>query len=74
MTEPMLDYVVRRLNEHKGEWPRIEKDTGVDYDTIAKIAQGARTNPTIENLQPLYDWCVARDEMTARLSRKKVSA
>jgi hypothetical protein len=67
MNEPILDYVRRRLNEHKGEWPTIHKESGVEYDRIAKIAQGRATNPTMENIQPLIDWFSNRDEKIGRM-------
>lgn len=70
MDEPILNYVTRRLHEYKGNWPQISKDTGVGYDTITKIAQGVRDNPTIDSLQPLIDWFAARDEMLAKLDKK----
>lgn len=70
MEEPILDYVSRGLNEHKGQWPAIARDTGVDYSTICKIAQGVRANPTIANLQPLMDWLRARDAMLEQVRRK----
>ena len=73
MDEPILDYVVRRLQEHKGEWARISRDTKVEYSIVARIAQGINTNPTITNLQPLVDWFTENDAMLLRL-RAKASA
>ena len=67
MAESILDYLTRRLIEEKGNWPQISKDSGVEYNTIAKIAQGVRTNPTIANVQPLLNWFEARDEMLRKL-------
>lgn len=69
MAEPILDFLSRRLNEHKGMWPKIEAQTGVDYDAIARIAQ-KRTNPVLSNVQPLLDWFEAWDEMQAKLKHK----
>jgi hypothetical protein len=69
MTEPIIEFLSRRLNEHKGMWPKISEETGVEYDTIAKIAQKRRTNPVLSNVQPLVDWFEARDEMLAKLRK-----
>jgi hypothetical protein len=69
LNEPIIEFLRRRLNEHKGMWPMISKETGVEYDTLAKIAQGVRTNPGLSNIQPLLDWFEARDEMLAKLGK-----
>lgn len=74
MTESMIEYVQRRLQEHKGEWTRISKDTNVDYSVLARIGQGVNTNPMIENLQPLYDWLQAREKMMDAVRRKEAAA
>ena len=62
LNEPIIEYVRRRLNEHKGEWPVIHRESGVEYDRIAKIAQGRAKNPTLAKIQPLVDWFAAWDE------------
>ena len=67
MDEPILEYVRRRLQEHKGEWAMISRDTEVDYSIVARIAQGINQNPTIANLQPLVDWFAAKDAMLEQL-------
>lgn len=69
MPEPIIDFLVRRLNEHKGVWPKISEETGVEYDTIAKIAQRRRPNPRLSNVQPLLTWFQAKDEMMARIEK-----
>lgn len=75
--ESILDFLRRRLNACKGEWPKIHEVTSVPYDTIAKIAQGKRTNPTLDNVQPLLDYFAEFDAMVERLrgpgSEKAVS-
>lgn len=69
LDEPILEFLRRRLNEHKGMWPMIAAETGVNYDMVAKIAQGIRDNPVLSNVQPLLDWFEARDEMLAKLGK-----
>lgn len=74
LSEPILEFLVRRLNEHKGMWPKIEEETGVKHDRIAKLAQRRRTNPGLQTtVQPLLNWFEARDEMLAKL-RKTVAS
>jgi hypothetical protein len=67
--EPIIEHLVRVLNEHKGIWPKIAEETGVHYDKIAKIAQRRRVNPGLQDTQKLLNWCVAREEMVAKLQR-----
>jgi hypothetical protein len=73
LPEPILPYLQRRLNEHKGMWPKIAEETGLNYDMVAKIAQGLRPNPVLSNIQPLLDWFVARDEMLEKLKKSAAS-
>jgi hypothetical protein len=65
--EPILEYVRRRLNDCRGEWPRIAERTKLPYDTIAKIAQGKRPNPTLDSIQPIVDYFRELDAMVERL-------
>jgi hypothetical protein len=65
MQEPILDYVRRRLEEFRGQWPTISQESGVAYDTIAKLARGERPNPELKTLQPLIDWFNAQDAKAA---------
>lgn len=65
--EPILAYVRRRLNDARGEWPRIAERTKLPYDTIAKTAQGKRPNPTLDTVQPIIDYFRELDAMVERL-------
>lgn len=65
--EPVLDYVKRRLEEYRGDWPTIADESGVNYWTLLNIASGKSLNPEISNLQPLIDWFHAKDAMLAKL-------
>lgn len=67
MHEPILEYIKRRLNEVKGDWPKIATATKVQYDTIAKLAQGKRPNPTLDTIQPLVDYFAQADAQVAQL-------
>lgn len=55
-SENILDFVRRRLDECKGKWAYVSRDSGVPYFTIAKIAQGAVTNPRVNTVQALADY------------------
>lgn len=69
--ESILVYVKRRLDELKGQWPRIAKETSVPYFTIANISRGKSTNPGIDSLQPLIDWFVKYDEEREKAKRAR---
>ena len=71
MKEPIIVYLRRRLNEFKGMWPTIQRDIDGEYNTMAKIAQGVRTNPTLDTVQPLLDWFEARDKVPKPAKRGK---
>lgn len=64
--EPILEFVRRRLDEARGEWPLISRESGVPYFTIANIVQGKSADPRIGTLQPLVDWFRQRDVSEAR--------
>ncbi|WP_261323511.1 hypothetical protein [Burkholderia anthina] len=60
--EPMLGTVLRRLNQVKGDWPRIADESTVPYQTITKIACGFVRDPRISTVQALYDYFEDRSE------------
>lgn len=66
MDESILLYVKRRLEESRGEWPQISKDTGVPYFTVTNIAQGKVEDPRISTMQKLYNHLKASDPAEAR--------
>ena len=55
-TEPLLDYVLRKLAENKGLHVEISKATGIPYGTLAKIAQRTTANPGVNHVQALADY------------------
>ena len=63
--EPMLATVLRRLNQEKGEWPRVADESAVPYQTITKIAGGFVRNPRILTVQALFDYFEGRPEQAA---------
>lgn len=70
MDEPILEYVKRRLDEFRGEWPTIARESGVNYWTVLNIASGKSPNPEVQNLQPLIDWFAAKDAMLKQLHER----
>jgi predicted transcriptional regulator len=53
---PLLAKVKAELEEHRGEWPAIAKETGVGYSTIQSLAQGRIDNPRLKTVQTLLDY------------------
>lgn len=46
-------YVVRSLQDCKGEWPQVTKATRVPLSTIARIASGETKNPRVKPIERL---------------------
>lgn len=65
MNEPILDFVKRRLEASRGDWPKISAATGVPYFTITNVAQGKVADPRIGTLQPLVDYFRTQDAAVA---------
>lgn len=56
MNEPMLEYVLRRLDETRGRWPAIADRTGVPYRTLQKIGSRLSGDPGVSHVQRLHDF------------------
>lgn len=56
MKEKTIDKVRRLLNENKGSWPAVSKNSGVPYFTLTKIASGASPNPRVGTCDALLDY------------------
>lgn len=48
-----LYFVIRNLNEARGRWDCVERESGVSRRTFEKIVQGATRNPRIETVEKL---------------------
>lgn len=57
---PQLQRIRDQLNASKGTWPEIQVSTGLSYFTIAKIAVGKATNPTLKTMTALEDYFSAK--------------
>lgn len=51
-----MDKLREGLDGARGRWPRISRDTGVDYFTICRIARGETQNPRIETVERIQGW------------------
>lgn len=48
-----LDFVVVELQRRKGTWPAIERETGLDYSWLSKLARGLIGDPGIKKIARL---------------------
>jgi glucose-6-phosphate dehydrogenase assembly protein OpcA len=56
MDSDILSYVLRKLEETRGQWPAIARASGVPYDTITKIAQRQIEDPKVNKVQRLANY------------------
>lgn len=54
--EPILDFVLGRLDKSKGQHREIAKASGVAYTTVRNIAQRVTPNPGVQSVQALADY------------------
>lgn len=52
----VMETLRRDLDLARGTWPRIARETGVDYFTIARIARGETERPRIDTVEKLRGW------------------
>lgn len=48
-----LDFVLRQLQERKGGWPQIAKETGIAYSSLSKMARGDIDDPGVRKIEAL---------------------
>ena len=53
MTDSLLDYVLGKLHEAKGQWGAVSKDTGISKRTIEKISAGEIADPGVRKIEKL---------------------
>ena len=54
--EPILIFVRRKLDESRGQWVEVSRESGVPYHTLTKIAQGQVEDPRVSTMQRLVDY------------------
>ena len=61
----ILKYVLDQLDLHKGQLPKIAKDSGIPYRTLQKISMRLTNNPRLETIEPLYEYLKKKEQHTA---------
>lgn len=61
----IFDYVVARIREKTVPQKRVALESGVPFSTLAKIAQGVVTDPSVHTIQKLYDYFVSLERPAA---------
>lgn len=56
MTTPILEAVLKQLDETKGQHKIIAQKSGVEYSTLRKIAGRFTKNPRFDKVQKLHDY------------------
>lgn len=52
--QTLLNETKRLLEERKGEWPDIGRDTGLGYQWISKVMQGRIKDPGVNKVEKIY--------------------
>ncbi len=55
-----MDRVRQGLDEARGSWPQVARETGIDYFTICRIARGETQNPRFATVERLQKWLAVR--------------
>lgn len=58
----ILAYVLKKLEDRKGQLPKVADDAGVPYRTLQKIASGETTDPRVSGVQTLYNYFRGLDQ------------
>lgn len=62
--ETLHEYVIRRLHETKGQWPKVAKRSGVHYKTLEKIARREVSDPGVSYCEKLAKYFRKIDSAT----------
>lgn len=57
----LYDYVLASLRAKVIPQRQVANESGVPFSTVAKIAQGSVTEPSVHTVQKLYDYFRARE-------------
>lgn len=52
----IFDFVLRCLRARRVPQKVVARSSGVPFSTVAKIAQGAVTDPSVNTVQKLYEY------------------
>lgn len=61
----MYDFVIDKLHVSRGSWPSIAISAGMSKRTVEKIARKEIENPSVHNVQKLYDYFVGAKKKQA---------
>lgn len=64
MESSELDYVLIQLQERKGSWPQIERETRLPYSWLSKLARGEINDPGVKKIERLgryFRMCAKQD-------------
>jgi len=53
------------LEQRRGEWPEISRQTGIPYRTIQNLAQGVVAGPRVSTVEALYQYLTTVDGSAA---------
>ena len=56
----VYQYVLDRLRETKGTWPKVAEGSGVPYRTLEKIARRERKSPGVLHIERLARYFTER--------------
>jgi len=56
MTESIYQFVMDRLQQSKGQWPKVAKASGVPKRTLEKIARREIVDPGVSHIEALADY------------------
>lgn len=54
MSESIYEYVLQKLEQTKGTWPLVAKETGMSLSTIKKIARREVADPGVSLIERLH--------------------
>jgi hypothetical protein len=60
IAQNLHQFVLAQLEARRGDWVSIARESGVPYNTITKIAQGAIVDPRVSKLQRLANYFRAK--------------
>lgn len=57
-SDPIYDVVMACLSSKRIPQRQVALESGIPFSTVAKIAQGVVTDPSVHTVQKLYDYFV----------------
>ena len=61
----LYDQTIEKLNNSKGSFPTIAKDTGLDYDWLCQVASQRIKDPGIKKIERLYRYLTEQESTDA---------